>query len=305
VSGEIGRRLTVRSGETVLEVGTVAAVIAGLRVGGVELTEPIPEGEAPLMCNGIHLSPWPNRVRDGRWQLDGAAQQLDITEPERRTALHGLLQFTDFEVREEADDRVRLGAFVPPQHGWPFALEVEVEFRAVADGIRVTHTAINRSAVRVPYATGAHPYLRIGDTGVENLRVFLAADTFFEVDERLNPVGTAPVDGTPVDLRHGPAFRELDLDTAYGDVRHVDGASAWVVAPDGAKLELLQDEDWRYSQVFTTDIFPQGGGLRSAVAVEPMTAPPDALNSGEALIWLEPGERWSGSWGLRFTPAAP
>jgi aldose 1-epimerase len=41
-----------------------------------------------------------------------------------------------------------------------------------------------------------------------------------------------------------------------------------------------------------------------AVAVEPMTAPPDALNSGQSLIWLEPGESSEGSWGLRYTPGA-
>jgi aldose 1-epimerase len=35
------------------------------------------------------------------------------------------------------------------------------------------------------------------------------------------------------------------------------------------------------------------------VAVEPMTCPPDALNSGTDLITLAPGESWTGSWGLR------
>ena len=37
-----------------------------------------------------------------------------------------------------------------------------------------------------------------------------------------------------------------------------------------------------------------------AVALEPMTAPPDALNSGTGLIWLEPGESWTSSWGVRY-----
>jgi aldose 1-epimerase len=32
-----------------------------------------------------------------------------------------------------------------------------------------------------------------------------------------------------------------------------------------------------------------------------MTAPPDALNSGQGLIWLEPGATWQGSWGLGFS----
>jgi len=303
MSGEIGQRITVRSGGTELVVGTVAAVIASLTVDGVHLTEPIAEGDAPVMCNGIHLSPWPNRVRDAVWSYQGAEQKLDITEPERHTALHGLLQFTDFDVVEQTDDSVTLGAFIPPQHGWPFALDIEVEYRAVADGVRVTHRATNRSAVAAPYATGSHPYLRIGDGGVEELTVTVSSARYIAVDERLNPIETRSVEGTRFDLRAGVPFRELDLDTAYADVELVDGASAWLTAPDGSTLALLQDADWSYSQVFTTDLFNQGGGRRAAVAVEPMTAPPDALNSGEGLIWIEPGATWSGSWGLRYRSA--
>jgi aldose 1-epimerase len=55
-------------------------------------------------------------------------------------------------------------------------------------------------------------------------------------------------------------------------------------------------------QVFTTPKFPRSGVPGLAVAVEPMTAPPDALNSGQSLIWIEPGASSEGSWGLRYTP---
>ena len=36
----------------------------------------------------------------------------------------------------------------------------------------------------------------------------------------------------------------------------------------------------------------------TAIAVEPMTAPADALNSGLGLRWIEPGASWSGHWGI-------
>jgi aldose 1-epimerase len=49
-------------------------------------------------------------------------------------------------------------------------------------------------------------------------------------------------------------------------------------------------------QVFTPDDHP---GRGRAVAVEPMTCPPDALNSGIGLLTVAPGEEWSGSWGIR------
>ncbi|MBI5160754.1 MAG: aldose 1-epimerase family protein [Micrococcales bacterium] len=298
-----GRRIRLTAEDTELRIGTVGAVIAGLEVGGVALTEPIAEDARPAYCNGIHLAPWPNRVRDGLWEHDGRAQQLDITEPERRNALHGLVQFAEFEIRHSDDRSAILGAYIPPQHGWPFSLDVEVEYRAEPEGLSATHRARNLSAVPAPYATGAHPYLRIGAHDVADLRITVPAEQYLDVDDRLNPLGVEQVAGTRFDLRESRVIRELDLDTAYAALTPVDGAVAWLDAPDGARLSLIQDADWRFTQVFTTTIWPDAaaaGGLRTAVAVEPMTALPDALNTGEGIAWLEPGELWEGSWALRY-----
>jgi aldose 1-epimerase len=35
------------------------------------------------------------------------------------------------------------------------------------------------------------------------------------------------------------------------------------------------------------------------LALEPQTCPANAFNSGEDLIWLESGQTWSASWGVR------
>ncbi|TPW72801.1 aldose 1-epimerase family protein [Schumannella sp. 10F1B-5-1] len=316
--GPIGTRIHLASGGVEAVIGTMAATLASLRVDGVQLTEPIADAAWPAYCNGIYLAPWPNRVRDGRWMLDGAAQQLDLTEVDRGNALHGLLQFTEHEIREQTSSSVTLGALIPAQHGWPFALDSWVRYELVPGGIRATHGVRNLSTAVAPYATGVHPYLRLGEWPVRELTVTVPAASYVEVDDRLNPLGVKSVEGTPVDLRTPRRFDELDLDTAYADLEPVDGATAWIEAPDGARLTLLQDPDWRWVQVFTTSVFPAGGWtgvdptspsgwaggpLGDAIAIEPMTAPPDALNSGEGLIQLQPGAEWSGSWALRYTPA--
>ena len=292
--------ITLQLGSTRAEVDTVAAALRSLSVNGADLTEPRQGDGRPPYCNGIVLAPWPNRVADARWTHDGTVQQLDITEPARGGALHGLLEFTDYQVIAQQDAMVELAAYIAPQHGWPFAMDTAVRYRLEPDGVTVTHTVQNRAAVRAPWAVGTHPFLRVGDAPVEDLTLEVAADTFFAVDERLNPTGPAvPVDAA-TDLRAPRRVGDLRLDTAFGGVRHGDGGVvARLTAPDGSSTALWQDADWGYVQVFTTSDFPG-----HAVAVEPMTAPPDALNSGEALVWLEPDERWSGSWGLRHRSAS-
>lgn len=299
----LGQHLVIEADGARAEIGTVAAVLRSLQVAGVQLTEPLDGRTSPPFANGIILAPWPNRVRDGKWMLDGEEQQLDITESARGNALHGLLRFADYEVREQSASSVTLGAFIPPQHGWPFPLDTWVRYEVRADGLTVTHGVRNLGDRPAPYATGAHPFLRIGDTPVEELELTVAAGTYVDVDERLNPIGEKPVDGTRFDARGGLRVGDVDYDTAFGGVVPQDGASAWLTAPDGATLELVQDVDWGYVQVFTTPEFPRAGGTGTAVAIEPMTAPPDALNSGQSLQWIEPGASSEGSWGLRYRAA--
>jgi len=50
--------------------------------------------------------------------------------------------------------------------------------------------------------------------------------------------------------------------------------------------------------VFTGDI---PAVQRRGLAVEPMTCPPNAFRSGDALVTLEPGESHTAAWGLSPT----
>lgn len=277
----------------------VAAALREFSVDGVHLTEPYSDTVTPPFGDGIVLAPWPNRVRDGKWVLDGQILQLDITEPARDNALHGLLRVAPYLVVERSESSITLAATVYPQHGYPFRVATTVTYELVDGGLRVIHTATNESGAPAPVAFGTHPFFRIGDVPTEEVTLTLHAGTRFDVDDRLNPLAEVPVDGD-FDLRGGRLVAELELDTAFGGLAPVDRVVATLTAPDGRRVSLWQDENHGYSQVFTTRSFPKDGGLGLAVAVEPMTAPPDALNSGLGLKWLEPGETWSVEWGIQY-----
>jgi aldose 1-epimerase len=289
-------------GRTVRAVVTeLAAGIRSLSVGGVDLVEPFAESSLPPGAAGIVLVPWPNRVAGGRWMLDGAVQQLDITEPKYGNASHGLLRNTGYRVLEQDAARIVQGATVFPQHGYPFRLDTTVEHALTAEGMTVTHTVHNVSDEVAPVAVGAHPYLRLGDVPSEDLTLTVQAGVRYPTDENQIPVGEEPVAGTEFDLSVGRRVGDLDLDQGYGDVAVRDGRSRHrLEAPDGRAVELWGDEHFRYVQVFTPPAFESIDGPRRAVALEPMTAPANALNSGEGLHWLRPDERWELQWGIRL-----
>lgn len=295
-----GEQHVITRGSATATITEVAASLRAFSVGGVDLIQSYAQGVTPPFASGIILMPWPNRVADGVWTLDGAQQQLDITEPAKHNAIHGLLRFTGYRVLERTEASITLGATVFPQHGYPFHLETSVRYELVEHGLSVTHDVRNLSEAKAPVGVGAHPFLTIGDVPTEELVLTVHASTYFDVDARLLPHGELPVDGTKYDLRSGVRLGGLELDTAFGAVVTRDGESAVLRAPDGREVQLVQDEDHPYVQVFTTPIFPKPEGLGLAVAIEPMTAAPDALNSGLGLHWVDPGDSWNVGWGIRY-----
>ncbi|GAS98677.1 aldose epimerase [Mycolicibacterium canariasense] len=296
-----GVEYTLADGPARAVITGVGAAIRALAVGGVDLTPGYRGDRLRPFYSGTVLAPWPNRVRDARWVYRGSTQLLDVTEPQRDNALHGLLCFTEYRLMEQTATTVMLGAQVFPQHGYPFHLDTTVLYRLAEDGLRATHTVENLGSDPAPVALGTHPFLCIGGVPTSELTLTVSADTHIDVDERLNPTGTSPVQGSYWDLRVGRRVADLDLDDAWTGLHITDGGSVHSLrAPDGQTVSLWADQQFGYIQVFTTRRYPVGDQFVTAVAVEPMTAPADALNSGEGLRWLEPGDSWSASWSIRY-----
>ncbi|MFC7432424.1 MULTISPECIES: aldose 1-epimerase family protein [unclassified Agrococcus] len=302
-----GQQLTIASTVSGVRLrATVTEVAAGLRelvLGDVDLVEPFREDARPGKGQGITMAPWGGRVRDGRWQLDGAPQQLAITEPALGNASHGLLRYAPYRVLDHGDAHVLLQATIHPQPGFPFLLDTFVRYEVDESGLVVTHEAVNVGASRAPWACGAHPYLAVGATPADALTLTVPAASAIVADDRLLPVRTVAVDASDApagaDLRSGRRLSALDLDLGLAGVQHVDGiATSTLLDDDGRGVRLWQDAAYPYAVVFTPRDFPGVHGVHQAVAVEPMSAPADALNSGEGLAWLEPGETWTGRWGI-------
>ncbi|NQX29762.1 aldose 1-epimerase family protein [Microbacteriaceae bacterium VKM Ac-2854] len=281
-------------------VTEVAAALRLLSLEGIDLVAGYSDDVVPPLSAGVILVPWPNRVRDGRWVHDGVVQQLDISEPKFHNALHGLLRNAPYRLIERSAAAVTLQATVFPQRGYPFHLDTRVRYELTADGLVASHSLRNVGATEAPVAIGAHPYLAIGDVPSDELILTVAARSHIDLDDRLNPTGQTPVDGTRWDLRAGAPVGELELNDCWADVELRDGRSEHSLrAPDGRSVTMWADAACNYVQVFITRIFPDGQDVRTAVAIEPMTAPADAFNSGHGLHWLDPGEEWSVSWGIR------
>jgi aldose 1-epimerase len=292
-----GEQYEIVSGTHRAVVTEVGATLRSFTVEGRDVVRGFDVQDQISGGRGQNLLPWPNRIRDGRYIFNGAAQQLALTEPARHNAIHGLARYVPWVLIDKQPDAVSNRIRVYPQPGWPGVLEAIITHRVRDDGLTVTVQATNLSAVELPFGYGAHPYLTVGESRVDEVSVTVPAASYLEVDDRLLPVKISPVDGTDYDLRGGAVLGSVNLDTALSHLtRDSDGRWRVRIALGERYAELWGDETMQWVQLFT------GGPNRDAsIAVEPMTCGPDAFNAGpthDDLTVLAPGEVFSGRWGI-------
>ena len=287
----------------------IAAVGAGLRVleyDGAALTETWEAGTKPPLSAGLVLAPWPNRTADGTFAFEGVEHRLEITEPSRGNASHGFVRRVAWTLVEHADGRVEQSVDIGTHPGWPFSVTVTVVHELSADGLTVTASAKNTGDSPAPYGMGFHTYARVGDVPLDECTLELSAGTRLPLDPVRNlPVGNSvPTADTEYDFRKARTLKGVQLDTPFSaSLPDADGRANHVLrGPDGTATVLWTDSSFGWVQVFTADpandqAYPDRG---RALAIEPMTCPPDALNSEIDLIVLDPGQTWSGTWGMRF-----
>ena len=280
----------------------VGATLRSWRVDECQQLETVRAHERDDGYRGKVLAPWPNRIRDARYVFAGVEHRTAVTDPERGSALHGLVLWVNWRLRRRAADQVSLGYLLHPQPGYPFALDLEVEYRLVPDGLTVTLRATNVGADTAPFGAGCHPYLSVGGTRVDDALLTLSARARQPVDERLLPAGEpVGVDGTEYDFRRPRPVGQLALDTCFGDLeRDADGlARVRLQSADGGRsLTVWMDERFSHVHVYTADTLAEPARRRRGIAIEPMTCAPDAFNSGDGLLALVPGATFAGRWGL-------
>ena len=292
----------------VLTFGDQRAVVTevggGLRIYTVadrDVIDGYREDEMVSIDRGEVLLPWPNRIEDGQYEFAGTRHQTPLTEPARHNAMHGLTRWMNWTPVEQAEDRVRMSLVLHPQDGYPFILRFDVDYRLSATGLAVRTTATNVDRQPAPFGAGHHPYLTVG-TVIDQALLKLPALMRLEANDRLIPTGRLlPVKGTAYDFLELRAIGSLKMDTAFANlVPDSDGLiRVHLQAPGGdPRITLWMEAVYRFLMVFTADGIPDSARRRRSVAIEPMTCAPNAFRSSDGLIVLQPGESWSGSWGI-------
>ncbi|MFF2347076.1 aldose 1-epimerase family protein [Pseudarthrobacter sp. NPDC058119] len=299
-----GQQYAIASGRQEVLVTEVGGALRSYRHHGRNLLDDYGPEDMCTGARGQSLIPWPNRISGGSYNWEGRRLQLDLSEPDKGGAIHGLTRWRNWTVRHHTEDAISFTYTLHSCQGWPWVLDCRLDYQLGDGGLSVRTTSVNCSPEPCPYGTGAHPYLStgVGQPGsIDSALVQVPGRTFLPVDGRGIPTGHEQVDGTEYDLGELQQLGERHIDVAYtGLVRDGDGrARVKLLRPDhSGGVELWVDEAYPYLEIFTGDTLPQPERHRSGLGVEPMTCAPDALNSGEGLTTLEPGQSHTGEWGI-------
>ncbi|MGZ4234055.1 MAG: aldose 1-epimerase family protein [Solirubrobacteraceae bacterium] len=294
-----GRQVEIASGEQHAWIVEVGGGLRAYSAGGRDVLDGYRVEEMCSSARGQCLVPWPNRIRGGSYEFAGLRQQLPLTEPEKQDAIHGLARWANWIVAEQAADSVVMEYLLHPQPGYPHALALAVEYRLDDDGLTVRTTARNVGAGSCPYGTGAHPYLTVGTPTVDSAILQAPGRTRLISDEQGIPTGAEPVNGSEYDFTAPRPIGKTKLDTAFTDLERDDHGRAHVHLAsrnDEATATLWLDERYRHLMLFTGDPLPDVN--RRSLGIEPMTCAPNAFQSGDGLIILEPGESFAAAWGI-------
>lgn len=242
------------------------ALCTRLRVRGEELLflDPATLEPGKSVRGGIPvLFPMAGKLPDDAYVLEGRVFRL---------RQHGFARNLAWEVRaaRPAELVLGLGDTDATRAQFPFRFDAELTFRLGGGRLTLGFALTNRDARTLPLHLGFHPYFRVPQGAKGEARVDTDATRAWDNVRGLEvPFGGLSLDQGEVDLHlldHAPGGTTLERGAGRAPVR-----LAWS------------------GQFHTLVVWTVGG--RDFVCVEPWTAPGGALQRGEGLLPVLPGER--------------
>jgi len=283
----------LRFGDYEAVVAYEGAALKSLHFQATEIVS-VPLPVTDFSFAGSTIAPWPNRLEDGSWVLDGKVLQGEVNEKKNNNALHGLTVRTDFELVGQSESSVSFRTVLEPSAVYPFTVELLVEYTLGATGLSCRFSAQNLGSAKAPIGYATHPYFAFDERS--ELRVTARKASLNS--ERQLPIGEQSVSALGLATGEFVPISSLNLDDCIFDFAAGERVTSITRPSISRTVDVWQDENCGYQMLFTRR--PKvAGDYPELLAVEPQTCPANALRSGTDLVWLAPGASYSVSWGVR------
>lgn len=231
------------------------------------------------------LFPFPNRMKDGRYELNNRDYHFPINDKATNTALHGLGRDVRMDVLSsavaEGEATISLSYFHEGlEKAYPFAFLFDVVYTLSDEkGFEVNMKFTNEANEKIPVGIGWHPYFKIAKA-IDNLKLKIPDCRMIEIDEQMLPTGNL------LDYDYFNESRLIGkavLDNGF-KLNGEGGKKEVILSRPNFQLKYWQEtgnQRFNFLQIYTPP-------SRESIAIEPMTCNIDAFNNGDGLIMLNP-----------------
>lgn len=229
------------------------------------------------------LSPFACRIKNAQYSF-GGTQYTFNKYMLGANAIHGFLYDVAFEVTAlEADDEkaqvALLYAYKGDNAGYPFSYNCAVTYTLTTQNTLNIATEITNTGDRlIPMQDGWHPYFKFGKK-IDELQLEFQSKEMIVFDETLVPNGETQ---SYRDFNSLQPINDHFFDNCFS--LDFDANQPMCVLRDPVQklqVEIHPDTTYPYLQIYT----PPG---RNSIAIENLSAVPDAFNNGIGLITLAP-----------------
>ncbi len=234
------------------------------------------------------LSPFVCRLKNG-WYPFGQSTYHIHKFYLGENALHGLLYDAVFIVTDQYADETKASVTMKHEYraedmGYPFNYDCLVTYELTeGNSLTITTEIINKDEGIIPISDGWHPYFTLGGK-IDDLQLEFQSKSMLEFDEQLIPTGNA------VPYQEFGSLKKIG-GTSFDNCFVLDQTECppLCVLRDivqKIQIEIHPGSAYSYLQLYTPD-------HRNSIAIENLSAAPDAFNNGMGLITLAPGSSTS------------
>lgn len=226
------------------------------------------------------LFPFPGRVDNGSYFFQDKIHRLELNEPERSNAIHGLVAFESFELIQtiQEGNSIKLEFLLSkkkPSTGFPFDFDLKIQYQISGSGIAISFEATNTGSTSFPFGIGWHPYFK----SFQLSETTLCFDASHEISYNQNLIPTGRKQHTlPTTFQVG----SMELDTCF-----ILETPQLVLQTNEYQLNMqMGSSNQSYVQLYIPE-------QRDCIAIEPMSCIPNAFNHKKGLLELAPNSNYT------------
>ncbi len=230
------------------------------------------------------LSPFVCRLNNGKYFFNGKDYTIEKFYLAEH-AIHGIVYDAEYKiVASEANIDYALVEmkydYLGTDHGYPFPFSIQVIWKLISENkLTVATTVTHENKIAIPFCDGWHPYFKL-DVSVDEAELQINSNQQIEFNETLIPTGALIIDERFHQLA---TLKNIQLDNCF-KLKNNEETNC-IVKGKKLKIEISSNPNYPYLQIYTPP-------HRKSIAIENLSAAPDAFNNKMGLMHIGPNEKF-------------